>query len=114
VKPDNSLDEAASLERLREHERELDRRLEAASQEAARLLAEARLAAERLREQADLELRAEVERLRQEASIELEGQLAAIRRETERSVRAVSRRAEQNREQALAWLLARVAGKEPL
>jgi vacuolar-type H+-ATPase subunit H len=104
-------DEAEALARLREHERELDRRLEDARGEVAGLLAEARQAVERLREDGAAELRQEVERLRQEASRERQRLLAGVRDETGRRIEALREQAARNRDEALAWLLSRVAGR---
>jgi len=112
MKATDSLDEAEALARLREHERELDRQLEDARQEAAGRETEARQGAERLRQSAEAELSKEVERLGLEASGELERALADLRTETGRKVEAVSRQAELNRERTVAWLLSRVAGRD--
>lgn len=112
MKETDSLDEAEALARLREHERELDRQLEDARQEATGLLVEARRAAEHLSEEAEAALREEVEHLRQRASRDLESALAAVQDETGRRIEALRREAERNREQALAWLLCRVAGRD--
>jgi vacuolar-type H+-ATPase subunit H len=112
MKPNDSLDETEALAGLREHERDLDRQLEGARQEAAKLLAEARQAAERLGEEAECKLRQEVKRLREEASRDLERALAAARDETGRRIEALRREAGRNQETALAWLLSRVVGKD--
>jgi V/A-type H+-transporting ATPase subunit G/H len=106
------LDETESLARLGEHERELDRKLEEARQEAKEILARARQEADRLRERAEAELADGVERLRQERSRELERALAVIRQETGQRSEAVRGQAESNRERVLTWLLARVAGRD--
>ena len=111
MKAADSLGEAEALARLREHERELDRQLEDARQEATGRETQARQGAERLRESAEAELIEEVERLRQDASGELERALADLRTETGRKVEAVCRQAELNQERAVAWLLSRVAGR---
>ena len=107
-----SLDEAESLARLGEHERELDQKLELARQEAKGILAQARQEADRLKERAEAELAEEVERLREERSRGLEQALTAIRRQGAQRSEAVQRQAESNRERVLAWLLARVAGRD--
>jgi vacuolar-type H+-ATPase subunit H len=108
----DSLDEAEALAKLREHERELDRQLESARQQAAGLLAEARQTAERLSGEADSALREEVERFRQDASRDLERSVAATHDETGRRIEALRHEAGRNREQALTWLLSRVVGRD--
>jgi vacuolar-type H+-ATPase subunit H len=105
-------DELTALAELRQHEIELDQRLEAARLEAARAVAEARQAAERTKEDARAELLEELARLRRQGAVELELELAAIREEGERRRGAIRRSAERNREQALALVLARVTGRD--
>jgi vacuolar-type H+-ATPase subunit E/Vma4 len=91
----------------------LDRRLEEAGREAKALLAEANQEAERLKERAKAELGEAVERLRREQAGELARALAAVQEETERRSQALRHQAELNREQALAWLVSRVTGRDP-
>ena len=81
-------------------------------QEAAALVDEARQAAEALRAQAETELHEEVEHLREEASRILERALADTRDETGRRIEALRRQGERNQEQAVAWLLSRVTGRD--
>jgi F0F1-type ATP synthase membrane subunit b/b' len=107
-----SLDEAETLARLAEHERELDGQLEGARREAARLLAETRRTAERLSNEAVARLSEEVERLRQQASRDLERAVTAIRDETGQRIDALRRQAGRNREKALDLVLSRVAGRD--
>ncbi len=104
--------EAEALVRLREHEHELDRRLEEARQKAKGLLAEAGQEAERLKERAEAELVEAVELLRQEQAREIERALAAIQEEAGRRGQALRRQAELNRERVLAWLIPRVTGRD--
>jgi vacuolar-type H+-ATPase subunit H len=104
--------EAEVLARLREHEHELDHRLEEAQREAEALLAEAGREAESLKESARAELSEAVERLRQEQAREVAQALAAIQEETRRRGQALRHQAALNREQALAWLVSRVTGRD--
>jgi vacuolar-type H+-ATPase subunit H len=107
-----SLDETESLARLGVHERELDRRLEEAREEAKGTLAQARQQADRLRRSAEAELAEAVESVRRERARELEEALAAVRQEGRLKQESVRRQAELHRERALAWLLSRVAGRD--
>jgi vacuolar-type H+-ATPase subunit H len=104
--------EAEALVKLREHEHDLDCRLEDARREAEAILAEVRREAERLKERAKAELRGAVERLHQEQARQVEQALAAIQEENRRRGRALRHQAELNREQAVAWLVSRVTGSD--
>lgn len=103
-------DEQETLARLREDELALDRRLEEARQAAQARVAAAREEAARLRAQAEADLREELAHLRDERARELAAALAAVREETVQEVEALRRRAEANREAALAIVLGAVAG----
>lgn len=105
--------EVEALARLREHEHELDRRLDNARQDAKELLAEAGREARRLKERAETELLGAVERLRQEQARELTRALAAVQEETARRCEALRRQADLNRERVLVWLTSRVTGRDP-
>lgn len=112
MKPIETEDELEALAGLREHERELDQQLEDARQEAARLLATAREAAEHLKQESEAELLDEVRRLRQASASELEQAVAAVRDETGRRSEALHRTAERNRARALGFVLSRVTGSD--
>jgi vacuolar-type H+-ATPase subunit H len=112
VKANDSLDEAEALAKLKAHERALDRQLEDARQDAARILAEARAAAVRLKDVGEVELREAIERLRHEAAKDRERQLSVVHDETARRIEVLRHRVGQNRESALAWILSRVEGGE--
>ena len=99
------------IQRLREHELALDRRVEEARSRAREILAGARAEAERLKEEAKVELAQEVEALRREKAREMEAALLAAREETAVKMETLRRRAEANRERALAFLLLRVTGR---
>jgi hypothetical protein len=105
-------DELEALARLREHERELDQQLEDARLAAAQVVAEARQSADLQKQEAESRLSEEILRLRKEAASQLEEALATVQDETLRRSEALRRTAERNRERALAWLLARVAGRD--
>lgn len=109
----DALDEAAALTMLGDHERALNLRLEGARQEVAALLADARRAADRLREQADIELRAEIEAVEREASRDLERRVDAIRSEGARQIDLRRSQGLQNRDRVLMWLLSQVDGGGP-
>jgi vacuolar-type H+-ATPase subunit H len=112
MKPIETEDELEALAGLREHERELDQQLEDARQEAARLLAAAREAAEHLKQGSEAALLEEVQRLRQASSSELEQAVAAVRDDTARRGEALRRTAERNRARALTLVLSRVTGSD--
>ena len=103
-------DEEKALEGLGEEERRLDQQIEQVRQEAETIVARAREEAIRRGEAAAVELVEQVERLRQQRRRELEQTLGSIREDGERQVESVRRRADSNRERALAWLLSKVAG----
>jgi vacuolar-type H+-ATPase subunit H len=105
--------EEEALLGLRQHEQELDRRLAEARNEAKDLLDEAAREAECLQERAKAELAEAVTRLRQEQAQELERAVAAIHEDAGRRRQALSLQAALNRERVLAWLLARVTGRDP-
>jgi hypothetical protein len=112
MKATDPADEAAALASLREHEQRLDRQLREARVAAQGLLAEGHLAADRLKEQAEIELRETLGSLRQEQARELELALGAIRDETLRRGQRLRHQAGLSRKRTLAWLLARVAGSD--
>jgi hypothetical protein len=105
-------DEAASLARLADHERKLDRRLDEARREANALLADARRQAEAAKREAEATLAEELERLRRDHAQRLGRSLAAIRDQTAARCAEVRQRAARNRERVLDFLLACVAGKD--
>ena len=112
MKDVSAQDELKALAGLREHERYLDQQLEDARLEGERIVAGARKAADRLKQEAEARLVEEIQRLRTQAAAELESTLASVRDETDRRCESLRRAAEQNQERALVWLLARVAGRD--
>ena len=109
---DATWNEAAALARLREDELALDVQLEEARREAQTRLARARDESERLKTDADVQLAQEVETIRADRARELDLAIAAVHGEIESRVSALRRRAEVNRERAVAFLLTRVTASE--
>jgi vacuolar-type H+-ATPase subunit H len=105
-------DELEALARLKEDERALDEKLEGARMAVAQIVAEARQSAESLKQESELRLTDETARLQRDAASELEKTLETVRDETQRRSEALRSTALHNREHALAWLLARVTGRD--
>jgi V/A-type H+-transporting ATPase subunit G/H len=100
------------IERLGEQEALLNRRVEAAREDAREVVRKARAEAERLRDEAKLRLANEVEALRREKTQEVEVAFSALKRETASRIEALRQRARANQERALRFLLLRVTGEE--
>ena len=103
---------AEVIERLREQEALLNRRVEAAGASAREIVRRAQAGAERLREEAKPRLAEEVEALRGEKAREVEVVLSALEHETASRIETLRQTARANQERALAVLLLRVTGEE--
>jgi F0F1-type ATP synthase membrane subunit b/b' len=90
----------------------LDSQLERARQRTQEILDSTRRETDRMREEAKVKLAAEVESLRQAGAGDLEAALEAMRGESELRIGALRRKAEANRDRAVAFILLRVTGRE--
>ena len=100
------------IERLREQEALLNRRVEAAREAAREIVRKAHAEAERLKDEAKLRFADEVENLRREKAREVEVTLSALKDETASRIETLRQRARVNREQALGVLLLRATGEK--
>ncbi len=100
------------IERLREQEALLNRRVEAARDGAREIVRKAHAGAERLSDEGKLLVAEDVEALRREKAREIEVALSVLKHETASRIEAVRQRARANREGALSFLLLRVMGEE--
>jgi F0F1-type ATP synthase membrane subunit b/b' len=103
-------DEAEALEKIREHELMLERRLDEARRDARDHLAEVTKQAERLAREADESLRAELERMRSEHARELESISREAHEALERRRRDLERRHGERHEAAIALVLELLGG----
>ncbi len=99
------------IERLREQEALLNRRVEGARESAREIVGKARAEAERLTDEARWSLASEVEVFRREKTREVEAVLSALKHETASRIEALRQRARANQERALGFVLLRVTGE---
>jgi F0F1-type ATP synthase membrane subunit b/b' len=110
--PSQSL-ERETLEQLRRQETELEREIDAARRDAKAIVEGAHREAEAISSTARLDAEREVERLRAAIAEELDVALATAKAEVRGQADLLRRRAEQNRERAVARAIGLVTGEPP-